>query len=283
MDAPVSQTPYPEISTAMTFKKTLISVAAIGAAVLLLAGCSGGASGASGGSSNTASSTAAKPKEPAKTAAAPAIQPFNVGGLLAGNAKPTLAAGDSGKVTVVAQGPLDVSSLGASLPFAYRNNTNKAISHVDFTGSARLDGKLVATGSSQGSTPAQVQPGEIGFAFLYFDDSTSLKATGLKYEFSAETSPADKSSYNTAPLKVNESSNNGTSIVGSAVNKTGEPLVGPYGVNVYCFSGNDLTAQLGGYGDQTADIAADAQVTFTVPLYDTKCATYTFGVSGYFK
>jgi hypothetical protein len=264
----------------MTFKKTLISGAVVGAAALLLAGCSAVSSSSSAGTSTGTSSAVAKPT---KTAAAPAIQPFNVGGLLAGNAKPTFAAGDLGKVAVVAQGPLNIDSLGASLPIAYRNNTDKAISHVDFTATARLNGKLVGTANSQSSTPAQVQPGEIGFALIYFDDSTSLVATGLTYEFQATTTPADKSSYNTAALIINESSNNGTAIIGTAVNKTGKPLAGPYSVDVYCFTGNDLTWQTVGFANETGDITAGAQVAYTVALPDGKCDTYTFGVTGYFK
>ena len=107
--------------------------------------------------------------------------------------------------------------------------------------------------------------------------------TGLKYEFTAETLPADTSSYNTAPLTVGEATNNGSSIVGTAVNKTGKPLVGPYGVQVYCFAGNQLTAEVGSFADQNNDVAADAKVSFTANLYDTKCDKFTMGVSGYFK
>lgn len=257
----------------MTLKKTFVSVALIGAATLLLAGCSPAAPG-------SASSPAAKPSESAPAASA---QPFNVGGLLAGNASPTVDAGEPGKVSVVAEGPLVKPGIGASLLFAFRNNTSAAISHVDFSATARLDGKLVASGASQGTIPAQVQPGEIGLGYIYFDDSTSMPDTGLKYEFTAETLPADTSSYNTAPLKVSEANNNGSSIVGTAVNKTGKGLTGPYSVQVYCFEGNDITAQIGGFADQSDDITDNAQVSFTVDLYDTKCDTFALGVSGYFK
>lgn len=211
------------------------------------------------------------------------MQPFNVGGYLAGNAKPTFPAGEQGQVFIVAQGPLKEPGIGAKLPIAYRNNTGAAISHVDLSATARLNGKLVASGKSQGAIPAQVQPGEVGFAFIYFEDSKSMADTGLKYEFTAETTPADTSSYNTAPLTVGEATHNGSSIVGTAVNKTGKALTGPYGVQVYCFAGNKLTAEVGAFADQNDKVAADAKVSFTANLYDTKCDKFTVGVSGYFQ
>lgn len=128
-----------------------------------------------------------------------------------------------------------------------------------------------------------MQPGEIGFAFIYFEDSKSMPDTGLKYEFTAETSPADTSPYNTAPLTVGEATYNGTSIVGTADNKTGKALHGPYDVQVYCFAGNKLTAEVGSFAAQSNDIAANAKVSFTADLYDTKCDKFTVGVSGYFQ
>ncbi|MFZ7087661.1 hypothetical protein [Curtobacterium sp. RRHDQ10] len=266
----------------MLAQKTFLPFVAVGATVLLLAGCSGTSSRSSGGDSSSTTSASAS-AEPSKAAAA-GPQPFNVGGLLAGNAQPTFGDGEPGKVSVVAQGPLEKDMIGgAELSFAYRNNTGKAIAHVDFTGSARANGALVASGSSQDATPAQVLPGEVGFAMLYFDDAASVPDTGVTYDFSATTSPANSSSYNTAPLKVSESNNNGTAIIGSAVNQTGKPLTGPYSVDVYCFTGNDLTGRLTHFASQDGDVAPDGQVTFSATLNDTKCDSYTFGVSGYFK
>ena len=58
--------------------------------------------------------------------------------------------------------------------------------------------------------------------------------------------------------------------------------VGPYNVQVYCFAGNKLTAEVGSFADQNDDVAADAKVSFTAGLYDTKCDKFTVGVSGYF-
>ena len=71
--------------------------------------------------------------------------------------------------------------------------------------------------------------------------------------------------------------------MGTATNKTGKPLTGPYNVQVYCFTGNKLVELVGAFTDQHADIVADAKVSFTVPFYDTKCPNFTVGVSGYLQ
>lgn len=272
----------------MIFKKTLISVVLTSAGALALAGCSASsASNVPAGSfsdstaSASASVSASKPKPTATTVVA---QPFNSGGLLGGNAQPTLPAGDSGKVSVVSQGALKTDGAGGgSLLFAFRNNMTKAVSHVDFTGTATANGQLVASGESQGTIPAQVQPGEAGFAYIYFSDTSSIPAAGATYDFKATTSPADSSSYNTAPLTVSQANNNGTSIIGSAVNKTGKPLTGPYSVGIYCLNGNVLTDQITDFASESGDIDAGASVTFSTQLFDTSCDTYAVGVSGYFK
>ena len=170
--------------------------------------------------------------------------PFNASGLLAGTADPHLADGEPGKVSVVQIGPLVEDGIGsATLPFAFRNNTSEGISHVDWTGTARSGGSIVATGSSQGTIPAQVQPGEVGLAFIYFDGSSELPPTDAEYEFTVNTSAADQAFYNTAPLKVTEASASGDAIVGAAVNGTGESVGGPFSVSVYCFDGDKLLSR----------------------------------------
>ena len=45
---------------------------------------------------------------------------------------------------------------------------------LDWSGTARSAGSIVATDSSQGTIPAQVKPGEIGLAFIYFDGTRAL-------------------------------------------------------------------------------------------------------------
>jgi len=195
-----------------------------------------------------------------------------------------LPAGESGKISVLSQGPLVSDGIGgATLLFAFRNNTSKAISHVDFTGTATGNAKLVASGQSQGTIPAQLQPGEAGFGYIYFPDSSSIPTTGTTYDFKASASAVDASSFNTAPLTVDQVDNNGTSIIGSAVNKTGNPLAGPYSVDIYCFDGAGLTAQIKDFATESGDITAGASVSFSTRLFDTSCDSYLVGVSGYFN
>ncbi|MGN7189983.1 hypothetical protein [Curtobacterium sp. MCBA15_004] len=211
--------------------------------------------------------------------------PFNAGKLLGGNAAPTIAAGEPGQVSVVATGPLakDAALGSGVLTFAFRNNTAKAISHVDFTATAKAGGKLVASGSSQDVVPAQVQPGEAGFGFIYFEDVSSVPDAGVDYAFRASTSSADKSSYNTAPLRVTEANHNGTSIIGGAVNETGAQLTGPYSVGIYCLDGDTLTASTVDFATEDGDVEPGGTVSFSHDLYETKCDTFTVGVSGWFK
>src|SRR3954462_13769752 len=100
----------------MPSKQTLATAVLVSATALLLAGCGAPTSTSSSGSSSGSSSSSSNaPAQPTKTTAGPSVQPFNVGGLLAGNAKPTFPAGEPGKVSVLAIGPLDKSSMGASL------------------------------------------------------------------------------------------------------------------------------------------------------------------------
>lgn len=262
----------------MIIKRTVISLVVATAAAITLAGCS--ASSASNVPAGSLSDTAT-PKAKAEAVAA---QPFNSGGFLGGNAKPSLPAGESNKVSVVSQGALKMDGAGGgSLLFAFRNNTSKPISHVDFTGTATAGGKIVASGQSQGTIPAQVQPGEAGFAYIYFSDTSSIPASGITYDFKSTTSPADPTPYNTAPLTVSQADNNGKSIIGSGDNKTGKPLTGPYSVAIYCLDGDALADEITGFATESGDIDAGASVTFSVDLFDRSCATYAVGVSGYFK
>jgi len=264
----------------MISKQTFASAALGGAALLLLAGCSTSSTSNVAAGAVSDSPTAS----PTPTPTAVAALPFNAGGYLAGNASPKVDAGAADKVSVVATAPLDSDSIGSgTLPFAFRNNTSSPISHVDFTGTASVGGKLVASGSSQGTIPAQVKPGEEGFGYIYFDDVSSIPASGVQYDFKASTMPADTSSYNTAPLNVTQADNNGTSIIGGAVNKTGKPLAGPYSVGVYCFNGDALSTSTMDYATETGDIEADGTVSFSHDLYDEPCDTFAVGVSGYFK
>ena len=263
--------------------KRLIAVPAIVAiAVTALCGCGSSKNGTIEPAAPPASVTSGG----ASTSAAPsthaaAVTQVNPDNLLKGNAKPTFTAGASGQVAVVSQGPLVVSQIGsAMLPIAIRNNTKNAVSHIDMSASASLAGSVVATGSSQGTEPAQLAPGEAGLAFIYFEKS--FNATGATYDFKSETQPAGTSSFNTASVQVTQANLVNGSVVGTAKNATSATLQGPYAVQVYCFTGNVITDEQGSFADQDADLPAGGTLTYTANLYDTKCPSHLVGISGYF-
>jgi hypothetical protein len=231
------------------------------------------------------SSDALKPSSGGATDAPPtAVKslPFNASGLLAGTAVPNLPDGESGKVSVVQVGPLVEAGGSAKLPIAFRNNTGAGVSHIDWAGTARSGGSIVATGSSQGTIPAQVKPGEVGLAFIFFDGQSKLPPADAQYQFTVKTSPANQNGYNTAPLGVTEANLSGNAIVGAAVNRTGKSVEGPFAVSVYCFDGDKLLSQQGAFAEQQGPVAADGQVTFSADLYGANCPTFTVGVDGYF-
>lgn len=232
---------------------------------------------ASGGST---SARATEQATPGSAVAQVRPLPFNAGGLLGGNAQPKFQDGEPGIVSVVQIGPLNVNS--GTLPFAFRNNTREGIAHVDWTGTATVGGKIVATGSSQGAIPAQVKPGEVGLAYIYFGNSKSIPKEA-KYEFTAETSRVDTSSFNSAPIKVTQATVAGGSIVGGATNQTGAEAQGPYSVQVYCFKGDAIQTHHLTFAEQDGKVASGGKVTFSLNLYDDTCQTFTVGVDGYFS
>lgn len=259
-----------------TPRKVMAVTAAVVA--MLIAGCSSEGTPANQGSQGDTSGTGT----PAVSAPPTVVSmSFNPDGLLSGNAKPSFKAGEPGKVSVVAQGKLSAESGGATLPIAFQNNTDAAVSHVNMTATASSGGKIIATGQSTGTDPSQLQPGEVGLTFVYFDTEAKISAD-VTYEFSAETSPADTSSFNTASLKVTQANLSGGKIVGSATNTTGAELQGPYEVDAYCFKSGALDAVYSGYADQNDNVAADGRVSFTNDLYGKSCSSYLVGVNAYF-
>ncbi|QAV69912.1 hypothetical protein ESZ53_05370 [Salinibacterium sp. UTAS2018] len=206
--------------------------------------------------------------------------PFNASNLLGGTARPSFPDGEAGEVSVVQIGPLDADS--GTLLFAFRNNTSDGISHVDWTATAPSGGSLVATGGSQGVAPAQIQPGEVGLAFIYFEGNSEVP-DDADYEFSVSGSPVDTAPDNTAPLAVTEVSLVGDAIVGTATNGTGAETTSPYRITVYCFDGDNLVSQFTDFAKEKGDIAEGGTVTFSTRHKSGVCPSFVVGVSGYFS
>lgn len=211
------------------------------------------------------------PPAPSTTAYAVKSLPLNAGGLLAGTARPSFPDGDPGKVSVVQIGAPFAGGLAntTQLPFAFRNNTGAAITSVEWIGTARSGGTLVATGSSRGTVPAVVQPGEIGLAYIYFGKGAEIPPGDVDYELTVKTSPVNKAPTSRAPLKVTEVNGSGDAIVGVAVNETGKPVTYPITANVYCFDGDELLTEDGDLAEQLDSVAPGGQVTFSVALLTT--------------
>ena len=249
---------------------------------MALAGCgSGSSSGVQTAGTVTASPTQSSASPSNTQSSSPPVLPTNSDHLLKGNADPTFPAGEAGKVDVVDVGPLDKAS--GTLPVVIRNNTAHGVGHVDLTATARLPGgKVVGSGKSQGVVPAQIQPGGIGLAYIYFENAESIPRHGTTYTFTADTLPADTSSFNTAPIKITQANHVDGAIVGSGVNDTDKKLSGPYSVHVFCFVRNHVRRFKTGFANEDGDLGPKATISYTVSLDGDPCPKYLVGSSGYF-
>jgi hypothetical protein len=262
-------------------------VTRIGAAVLVLAlaaGCGGGTSSGERSAGEATESAGAQTSSQTVTKSHPPIVlPITAGGFLKGNAHPNFPAGRPGKVDVVSIGSIDRSSGSATLPVIFRNNTARGIAHVELSATARTSaGKVVASGSSQDIVPAQIQPGGLGLGYIYFEHANAMPAHGTRYTFAADTSPADTSSYNTAPVKITEANNVGGAIVGTGVNTTGEKLTGPYSVDAFCFNGNQITRVEKDFANEDGDLPPRGTISFSIDLNGDSCTKFLVGSSGFF-
>ena len=275
----VSDTNEESRNRSLESRCALITAAAL--AVLLMAACTGAGN----------DPTTRRERKPADatrstTAAGPhvVVPTFNREGLLAGSATPTFPEGTPGTMNVIYVGKVHRSPTGdGQLPIVIRNNTTASVAHVDVTATARdAAGRLVATGQSQATNPAQLVPGEAALSSIYFQNAKDIPKDAT-HDFSFETIPADTSPYNTASVKVTEVNRSGDTIVGTAENTTGAQVTGPYAVKVYCFDKKgDIVSTEGSFADQDRDVAPDGEVTFTVPLYGDPCPTFLVGVTGFF-
>lgn len=272
---PNPQLPQPKKSH--TLRNILIGVAL--ALVLTCGGCLAlvGGSLKSLDTSKTTTTTTTEPGTPAK---AVTPQPLFASKYLRGDAKPSLPAGAKGKIAVIAQAPLDKVAAGgfASLPFVFRNNTDESVGSVSWTATARVGGKLIATGSDQGSIPAVIAPGEVGLAYIYFDAGASIPDSGVKFEFKATGRPVD-AILGPAPLVIGEYERNGGQFIGSATNKTKKEISGPISVSIYCFDGSNLGTETRGFAEENS-VAPGEDANFTVTVYD-PCKTFVMAVDGH--
>jgi hypothetical protein len=152
------------------------------------------------------------------------------------------------------------------------------------------DAVLVFTGGPSrrlahraGCPPSERSSGTaVAYGFVYFESLTK-PVPEATYEFTFETSAVNQESYNTADLKTVEAKKSGPSIVGTGTNATGAKLTGPYSVDIACFdAGGKLLGTIGGFTNESSDLAPRAKVSFTVDLSQTRCPQFLAGITRYF-
>lgn len=255
------------------------------------------ACGSSSASSSSSSNDAISPTPPAATSAATANAtktsvtasaaavdaPQST--LLAGNARPQYPAGTPGQIAVVYQAPIQPKSVGTVVPIVLRNNTSAAVAHVEVSATAKdQGGKIVASGSSQGTDPSTIQPGQWALAFIYFEPGSALSTVDT-LSFTFQSMPASTDSFNTATIQVTQANLSGSSIAGGVQNTTGHLVQGPISVHAYCLnSAGDPASEVGGFtSGLSGDLASSATDSFQLNLFDQECASFLVAASGYYK
>lgn len=251
------------------------------AASLALVACSSSSKSSTATSTPpTTPTTAAVPTTPAPPVITVPVQAQS--SYLGGNAHPTYPAGTAGEVSVVHQAPILPQPNGTSVPIVFRNDTKAGVSHVDISASATdATGKIVGSGSSQGTDPAVVQPGQWGLSFIFFESGPA--ATDKLSNFTFKTSPVDTGFYNTAPIQVTQANLVGMAIAGGVKNTTGHMVTGPIAIHAYCLNpaGNPTTV-VTGYTSGSGDMAPNATDSFQVNFYEGTCPSFLVGASGYY-
>ncbi|HZE49677.1 MAG TPA: hypothetical protein VE074_08945 [Jatrophihabitantaceae bacterium] len=243
------------------------------AGALVVAGCSGG----SKGSTHTDSTT------PATSAGAGGPLPVNSGRLLAGTARPSFSSGTPGTIQVVATGEIVDDPAGAYLPIAIRSNVAEPVARVVVAATIQdATGKQIASGSSQGTDPQTLAPGEVALSFVHFEASSVPGAAAHQFTIENDKPSTDPDSH--ATLKVTTAAVAGGAVTGTAANQTGATLSGPYAVNVYCFDpGGKMLVVQSAFADLDGDLAASKSVPYTVNLAGHTCPSFLVGVTAFYK
>jgi hypothetical protein len=248
------------------------------AASLFVTACGGLAA-----SSSSPGNGAAQPQPVTSSSAAAVNAPQST--LLRGNAHPHYPAGTPGRIGVVYQAPIQPKSVGTLVPIVLRNNTSAAVAHVQVSATAKdQGGKIVASGSSQGTDPSAIEPGQWALAYIYFEPGSGL-APDDTLSFTFQSMPASTDSFNTATIQVTQANLSGSSIAGGVQNTTGHPVQGPISIHAYCLSsaGDPTSEAIGFTSSQPGDLAPNAADSFQLNLSDQECASFLIGASGYYK
>lgn len=202
-------------------------------------------------------------------------KPITASPLLKGNIAPTYPAGAADTVAVVKVGTVTLT-VGSELVVVVRNNTAKPVASVQVSATGRdLNGQLRGTGTAQGSYPAVLAPGDLGLAYVVFQERIR---SDLEFTFTTAASEPSSSAFGDASGRVSEVNRVGSRIVGTITNTTGRSLRGPYTVAVFCI-GDDGTPTSAQYssGDLRGTVEPGAVRSFSVRIYGDPCKRYVVG------
>lgn len=235
-------------------------------------------------STDAATSAPASMESPTTTEAAP-VEPADAraSAVVQGNISPDFGPGEPGQLSVVAVGTAQEEG-ETRVPFVVRNNTASVVYNVEATGRVNdAGGQPIGSGSSQGFEPAALEPGHIGFGYVYISAGVSPSST---VEVTA-TGDSEESTFGGGVAMALGAPNLidgqfGKEILGEVINGTDAPVSGPVSVLVLCVDqAGTLSGNFDGYTDGDADIPAGGVATYSVDLFDDPCPTFLVGASGY--
>jgi hypothetical protein len=273
------------------YSRTLATLAAFGV-MLLAAGCggvslgdaTGGPQGSIGSQGSTFTSVAPGSPSPPKALVKPQAKNARTSMFVAGNASPVLPIGKPGVVALVSEGArIDQSG---SLPIVVRNNTSHTVARITASGTIQnASGKLIATGSDQGFKPNVVQPGEIAFGYIYFQNFNLAIPPGGKVSVQLGSTAASQDAYeNIRELKVENTNLTGgefgKQILGQAVDQYRYRISGPIGVDVACFDKTGRVLDVDSDFASPDNLASGQTASYTVSL-TSRCPVYLVAASGF--
>lgn len=189
---------------------------------------------------------------------------------------------DDGEVTITL-GPAGRSDV----PFLIHNGTDAPISRVEVSGSIVNDaGDTLGSGRSQTIAPTVIEPGGVGFGFVYAGpDDLPSDATVDSPSVDYTTGLGDFE--NIVAVDVEEVTALGDDsfddFTGTISNPHDIDVTGPLSVSMACLDDDgSLTGVFSTYADRD-DLETEGTSTFTIGLYgdDVPCGDYLAGASGY--
>ncbi len=256
-------------------------------AVLIVVGCGDAGSSSSVNGSPESTFTTVEPGYPSALATPAKLVGRNARSsiLVTGNSSPSLPSGSPGVIALISEAPqLNESD---ELPIVVRNNTAQAVERITASATIRgVSGKLIATGSDQGLMPNLVQPGDIAFGYIFFQNSNLRIPPGGKVSIQLGSTPASRDAYeNIRALRVSDT--NLTSgefekqVLGQAVDQYPYHISGPIEVYVACFNSHNRIVNLDSDFASPGDLKPKQMASYTVNLTTPHCPVYLVAASGF--